>query len=116
MVPEFAGVHEIEVVTWRPVLSAIDEMRRNFLGGGPSLEDPTSTNVPTEHDGSTVLNKFGLQTKTVGTIKLKLNVINQTGPDALRLGDQTPDHARNDFVEPSSPLPWPQPRRPDIVS
>ena len=53
-VPLTPGSRVVEVSTWRPHGSLNDELRRFFVGGGASLEDPTYVGVPTDHDGGPV--------------------------------------------------------------
>nr|XP_006818832.1 PREDICTED: Meckel syndrome type 1 protein homolog [Saccoglossus kowalevskii] len=76
--PNTSGTHELEIKTWRPQgNSLIDEMRRFFIGGSPELEDPTYTAVPTTHEGE-ILSKFGFKTETTGSVKLRINILQQS--------------------------------------
>ncbi|XP_033626939.1 Meckel syndrome type 1 protein-like [Asterias rubens] len=77
-IPSKPGIHTIEVQTWRPCgRNVFDNMRRFFIGGSPELEDPTYISVPPTHEGA-VMSRFGFQTEATGSVKVKLNLLQQS--------------------------------------
>ncbi|KAL3310421.1 B9 domain-containing protein 2, partial [Cichlidogyrus casuarinus] len=57
----------IEVVTWRPVGSVLEQLSTKLVGGGPHLRKLDVVFSPND--------RFLLQTESMGKIKLQLNVI-----------------------------------------
>jgi B9 domain-containing protein 2 len=80
-VPASPGVHEVEIVTWRPVGSLSEEAATFFLGGTPQLRNDDV--VVSEGD------RFRLRTVTMGTVHAELTIMtkdfSQTG---VKLGEQ----------------------------
>ncbi|CAB3977816.1 Meckel syndrome type 1 [Paramuricea clavata] len=77
-VPNKAGTHEITVNTWRPTGNGlVPKMRRFFIGGSPELEDVTYVKQPAGSEDHKVLSKFGFKTATSGSVRVKLNIVQQ---------------------------------------
>eukprot|EP00040_Diaphanoeca_grandis_P017619 m.92247 g.92247 ORF g.92247 m.92247 type:complete len:176 (-) comp26531_c0_seq1:373-900(-) len=66
-VPTSAGNHDVEVATWRPIGSAVDQAQSYFIGGGMQLK---SADLVYNSD-----KRYRLQTQAMGTIVLKLGII-----------------------------------------
>ena len=78
-VPMKPGIHEIEISCWRPTGNSIlDEMRRFFIGSSPEIEDFSYCRVPTVTH-SRIVSKLGFRCQSTGTVKLRLNVLQQAG-------------------------------------
>ncbi|XP_070571462.1 tectonic-like complex member MKS1 [Ptychodera flava] len=76
--PSTPGMHTLELTTWRPCgNSMVDQMRRFFIGGSPELEDPSYTAIPATQEGQ-ILSKFGFRTESTGSVKIKLNMMQQS--------------------------------------
>ena len=89
------GTFDMEVHTWRPVQSRVEDMRSFFVGGSAEMDPlwtsssdatPWAPNIAMPSVGAdfngSYLNKFGFNTSTAGTIKLQLNSIVRTKPPA----------------------------------
>lgn len=70
MVPVAPGLHNLEVATWRPEGTWLQELKATFIGGGlPQLTDTTLVVNPT------LFPRYGLSTTTSATVELEINVI-----------------------------------------
>jgi B9 domain-containing protein 2 len=65
-VPTSAGMHEVEVVTWCPEGTVMEKLTSFFVGGRPRLKFEEVIHAPGD--------RFRLQTKAGGVIKLHLGV------------------------------------------
>ena len=73
------GCYDVTVETWRPVgQTLIDELRRLFIGGGPQLEDVASAGVRAETAGPTPAGRYGLQTQSSGSLRLRVSVLHHS--------------------------------------
>ncbi|GFR15089.1 b9 domain-containing protein 2 [Trichonephila clavata] len=68
-VPTSSGYHKCQCVTWKPRSSICDRFYEYFLGGGLQLKNPENI-----YQG---LDRFRLQTDTMGIVHLELNVISK---------------------------------------
>jgi hypothetical protein len=69
-VPCAPGAHRLEVATWRPEGTWLQELRASFLGGGlPQLMDLRCVTHPTEAP------RTGLATTTSATVELDIQVL-----------------------------------------
>ena len=66
-VPPTPGVHDIDVVLWRPQGTTMEQWRAYFVGGHPKLKDPTMVN--------TMGDRFELHTGTVGRVHVRFELI-----------------------------------------
>ena len=65
-VPTSPGMHEVEVATWVPEGSGIEKLTAFFVGGRPRLKFEEGIHSPGD--------RFRLQTRAAGVIKLQLGV------------------------------------------
>lgn len=65
------------VHTWRPAGDFINFLRRFFTGGTYELEDISYSGIPQNHQ-DICLQKSNLKTVPSGSVKIKLNVVQQT--------------------------------------
>jgi B9 domain-containing protein 2 len=65
-VPTSPGMHEVEVATWVPEGSGIEKLTAFFVGGRPRLKFEEVIHSPGD--------RFRLQTRAAGVIKLQLGV------------------------------------------
>ncbi|KAJ3091137.1 Pleiotropic negative transcriptional regulator [Quaeritorhiza haematococci] len=72
------GAYTFDVPTWRPLGSPTDKMRSFFVGGSVEIEDVTYGAIPSGHKQPRMV-KYGLNTETMGTLTVRLNVVLQTG-------------------------------------
>ncbi|KAJ3413287.1 Pleiotropic negative transcriptional regulator [Chytridiales sp. JEL 0842] len=72
-----SGTFTFDIPTWRPSTSSLGRMKSAFVGGSSELEDLAYGAIPTGHKGS-LLNKYGFQTETSGTIQVRLNCVQQS--------------------------------------
>ncbi|TPX78252.1 hypothetical protein CcCBS67573_g00462 [Chytriomyces confervae] len=72
------GCYDLSVPTWKPVTSPYAQMKSLLVGGSAELDDITYDAVPFGHTGPK-LNKYGFQTETSGSIRVKLNLTHQQG-------------------------------------
>ncbi|KAJ3249242.1 Pleiotropic negative transcriptional regulator [Chytriomyces hyalinus] len=77
-VPRSPGCYDLSVPTWKPVTSPYAQMKSLLVGGSAELDDITYDAVPFGHTGPK-LNKYGFQTETSGSIRVKLNLTHQQG-------------------------------------
>ena len=70
LIPVAPGQHRLQVATWRPEGSWLQELRASFLGGGlPQLMDLRCVTHPTEAP------RTGLATTTSATVELDIQVL-----------------------------------------
>ncbi|NXN19912.1 B9D2 protein, partial [Indicator maculatus] len=68
--PSSPGCHSVTCVTWRPLGTPGERLRRLFLGGGPQLLPPEVPNLSTEPS-----QRCRLSTQAGGRVWLQLGVI-----------------------------------------
>ena len=66
-VPAAPGVHELDIPTWRPAGSVLEEMTAYFLGGTPQLRNVDL--VKSTRD------RFRLRTVSSGVVHVSLGII-----------------------------------------
>ncbi|KAI8819600.1 ciliary basal body-associated, B9 protein-domain-containing protein [Fimicolochytrium jonesii] len=75
-IPQTTGHHTLTIPTWRPLGTYLTRLREFFIGGSPELEDLEWMCLP-DGDKPRVVNKFGSQVATSGTVEVELNVVEQ---------------------------------------
>eukprot|EP00042_Codosiga_hollandica_P027778 m.141056 g.141056 ORF g.141056 m.141056 type:complete len:493 (-) comp52587_c0_seq5:71-1549(-) len=79
------GSHDVVVETWYPIgLTPTESLRRYFTGGSPELQDVKWLTDPSSADESHVLNRYGLRTRTSGSVRLRAHVALQRPHDEDR--------------------------------
>jgi B9 domain-containing protein 2 len=70
LVPVAPGQHRLEIATWRPEGTALQELRASYLGGGlPQLMDTRCVTNPAE------ASRTGLATTTTATVEVEIQVL-----------------------------------------
>ncbi|KAK8777190.1 hypothetical protein V5799_029465 [Amblyomma americanum] len=68
--PSSPGFAKVDCATWRPVGTLLEEVSRQFLGGGLHLRDP-------EEVLGRVGDRFRLRTEAMGTVHLELYAVHR---------------------------------------
>jgi len=79
--PNTPGFHRVSVRTWRPVESLYAEVHSFYLGGSVRVENPwelSKTFSLDEEGEKSVVNRYGLSTKSGGSVEFQVSVLVQT--------------------------------------
>ncbi|KAI9342532.1 ciliary basal body-associated, B9 protein-domain-containing protein [Obelidium mucronatum] len=94
-VPKEPGCYDLNVSTWKPLVSPYSQLKSILVGGSTELDDITYDYIPFGHRGSKLI-KYGFQTESSGSINFKMNLIHQQGqlctttePDPLQESNPT---------------------------
>ncbi|ORX76825.1 hypothetical protein BCR32DRAFT_248414 [Anaeromyces robustus] len=77
-IPWLPGHYDETINTWRAYPSISERMGQYFVGRTLTLEDITYVNFPKGFNKK-YLNKYGFQTETSGSIRIRLNIVHQIG-------------------------------------
>jgi len=77
-IPWLPGHYDETLTTWRAHPSINERMGQYFIGRTLTLEDITYINFPRGFNKK-YLNKYGFQTETSGSIRIRLNIVHQIG-------------------------------------
>jgi len=75
--PQTPGHHKLTVTTWYPRGTRQAQLRSWFIGGSPEVQDIQNICVGSAADQIKILNKFGLQTVTSGSVEIIVDTIIQ---------------------------------------
>jgi len=79
--PSIPGYYKQTISTWRPKGSLYTKIHSYFLGGSPrifELENILQSSRVDEFGHKGIINRFGLETETSGTINISFNVTRQS--------------------------------------
>ena len=91
-VPTAAGEHEVEVATWCPEGTAAERLSAFFVGGRPRLKFEEVIHQPGD--------RFRLQTKAAGVVRLRLRRLRQGLRQVQRQPPSVSHWARDMFFTP----------------
>ncbi|ORY49870.1 hypothetical protein BCR33DRAFT_762970 [Rhizoclosmatium globosum] len=77
-IPKEPGCYDLNVTTWKPLVSPTNQLKSILVGGSAELDDITYDYIPFGHRGPKLI-KYGFQTESSGTINFKMNLIHQRG-------------------------------------
>jgi Meckel syndrome type 1 protein len=77
-IPWLPGHYDETINTWRAYPSINERMGQYFVGRTLTLEDISYVNFPRGFNKK-YLNKYGFQTETSGSLRIRLNIVHQVG-------------------------------------
>lgn len=78
--PPRPGTYDLRLRTWKPKGTIQEKMADFFIGGALQLQDAAYASIPFSHRGP-FLNKYGFQTESSGTVRVRVNWVRQTDYD-----------------------------------
>ncbi|KAI9090963.1 ciliary basal body-associated, B9 protein-domain-containing protein [Phlyctochytrium arcticum] len=77
-IPRNPGMTDINVQCWKPFGTYQSRLRESFIGGGMEIEDLAYIGIPDEAHDQRKLVKYGWQTETTGSVRVRLQTVHQT--------------------------------------